>query len=298
MLAEFHFLRPLWLLTLLPAALIWLSTWKRNRPLGSLAKAVEPHLLKHLLIDAESTRGFRPVHLLGIVWLLSILALAGPSWKQEPSPFADQQAGLFVLLRVSPTMLATDLQPTRLERARHKLTDLLELREGAATGLIAYNGSAHLVMPLTRDTRILSTMTESLSPDIMPRDGDALKEAIELAQSHFDRAQMPGSILVITDEINDSRPVESKLPLQFLALHAPGSPIPSGLQANASRLGSSITSFSFESSDVEQVNGRARSEFRLSSAGGEGLRSQDGGIALLPFIALLSLAFFRKGWSQ
>lgn len=298
MLAEFHFLRPLWLLALLPAALIWFGALKRTRSLGGLAKVVDPHLLKHLLVDAESIRGFRPVHLIGVIWLLSILALAGPSWKQEPSPFADQQAGLFVLLRVSPTMLASDLQPTRLERARHKLTDLLQLREGAATGLIAYNGSAHLVMPLTRDTRILSTMCESLSPDIMPRDGDALKEAIELAQAHFDRAQMPGSVLVITDEINDNRAVESTLPLQVLALHPPGSPVPAGIQANASRLRSSVTSFSFESSDVEQVNGRARSEFRFSSAANEGQRWQDAGFALLPCIALLSLAFFRKGWSQ
>lgn len=297
MLAEFHFLRPLWLLALLPGLLLWLSLLKRTQPLGGLSKIVDPHLLKHLLVDAESVRGFRPVHLLGMIWFLSVLALSGPSWRQEPSPFADEQAGLFVLLRVSPTMLATDLQPTRLERARHKLTDLLELREGAATGLIAYNGSAHLVMPLTRDTRILSTMTESLSPEIMPRDGDALSEAIELAQSHFDRTQVPGSILVITDEINDTRVPESNLPTQVLALHTPNAPLPKGIQTAARQMDLSVTSLSFDAGDIEQINRRARSDFSFSESLSDGQRNKDEGYALIPIIAILSLAFFRKGWT-
>ena len=296
--AEFHFIRPLWLLAFLPALFIWIGLWRKASSLGNLAEVVDAHLLKHLLVDAESTRGFRPVYLLGILWVLAVLALAGPSWKQEPSPFADEQAGLFVLLRVSPTMKATDLQPTRLERARHKLSDLLELREGAATGLIAYNGSAHLVMPLTRDTRILSSMAESLSPEIMPREGDALSEAIALAQSHFERAQMPGSILVITDEITDSRSVDSKLPIQIFALHTPNSALPSGIQAQARQLGASVTSFQFEPSDVETIQRRARSDFSETTLAGEGARWQDAGYAILPVIALCSLAFFRRGWSQ
>ena len=295
---DFHFLRPWCLLALLPALVIWIGLWKQASSLGSLAKVVDPHLLKHLLVDAESTRGFRPVHLIGILWLFSILALAGPSWQQEPSPFADEQAGLFVLLRVSPTMQATDLQPTRLDRARHKLTDLLELRKGAATGLIAYNGSAHLVMPLTRDTGILSTMAESLSPEIMPRDGDALSEAIALAQSHFERAQMPGSILIITDEIIDSRPVESQIPRQILAMHSPNSPLPASIDNQAKQLGASVTSFQFESSDVEQIHSRARSEFSYSNLASEGPRWKDAGLSLLPLLALCSLALFRKGWSS
>ncbi len=294
--SEFHFLRPLWLLALLPTLLVWFLAWRKTATLGTLAKVVDPHLLKHLLVDDESVRGFRPIHMLGIIWLVSLLALAGPSWQGEPSPFADEQAGLFVLLRVSQTMLASDLQPTRLERARHKLTDLLELRESSATGLIAYNGSAHLVMPLTRDGRILSTMAESLSPEIMPRQGDALSEALMLAQSHFDRAQMPGSVLIITDEIIDSREVETDLPIQILAIHSPGSALPAGIDAQSKRLGASISSFSFDGSDVEQINRRARSQFSYSQSLSDSQRWQDSGYTLLPVIALLSLAFFRKGW--
>ena len=84
--SEFHFLRPLWLLALVPTVLIWCLAWRKTGTAGALAKVVDPHLLKHLLVDAESLRGFRAIHLLGLVWLISLLALAGPSWKQEPSP--------------------------------------------------------------------------------------------------------------------------------------------------------------------------------------------------------------------
>lgn len=294
--ADFHFLRPLWLLAILPCALLWLRAWQQSTSLGNLAKSVDPHLLKHLLIDANSTKYFRPPHLLAATLVLSILALAGPSWKQIPAPFADAQAGLFVILRVSPTMQATDVQPTRLERARHKLSDLLEARAGTATGLIAYNGSAHLVMPLTKDDRIISTMAESLSPEIMPRDGDALADALQLAHSFFERANMAGSILVITDSVTQSDGLSSPLPVQFWSIQSPQAPVTPEIQNAARQLNASVTKLSIDDTDVQQIARRAQSDFANASNDALGNRWQDGGYTLLPLLALLYLLNFRKGW--
>ena len=124
------------------------------------------------------------MHVLSVIWILAALALAGPAWDKEPAPFADDDAGLVVLLKVSGTMQATDVQPSRLARAKHKLRDLMQARKGLSTGLIAYSGSAHLVMPLTRDDRIVSAMVEDLTPELMPADGDALAEALEVQARH------------------------------------------------------------------------------------------------------------------
>ncbi len=294
--ADFHFLRPWWLLAILPCALLWLRAWRQSTSLGNLAKVVDPHLLKHLLIDANSTKYFRPPHLLAVTLALTMLALAGPSWKQTPAPFADAQAGLFVLLRVSPTMQATDVQPTRLERARHKLSDLLAARGGSATGLIAYNGSAHLVMPLTKDDRIIHTMAESLSPDIMPRDGDALADALTLAHSFFERANMAGSILVITDSVTQSDALSSPLPVQFWSIQSPQAPVTAAIENAARQLKASVTKLSIDSVDVEQIARRARSDFSNASNDALGNRWQDGGYRLLPLLALLYVLNFRKGW--
>jgi Ca-activated chloride channel family protein len=294
--ADFHFLRPWCLLAILPCALLWLRAWQQSISLGNLEKSVEPHLLKHLLIDANSTKQFHPPHLLAATLALSILALAGPSWKQTPAPFSDAQAGLFVILRVSPTMQATDVQPTRLERARHKLSDLLEARAGTATGLIAYNGSAHLVMPLTKDDRIISTMAESLSPEIMPRDGDALADALQLAHSYFERANMAGSILVITDSVTQSDNLSSPLPVQFWSIQSPQAPVTAEIQSAARQLSGPVTKLSIDDTDVQQIARRAKADFANASNDALGNRWQDGGYTLLPLLALLYLLNFRKGW--
>ena len=193
-------------------------------------------------------------------------------------------------------MLATDVQPTRLERARHKLSDLLEARAGTTTGLIAYNGSAHLVMPLTRDERIINTMAESLSPEIMPREGDALGDALTLADSYFERANMAGSILVITDNVANSESLESKLPVQFWSLQTINSTVPENLKRAANKLNAPITPLSIDHSDVETIARRARSDYSNISSDTLTSSWQDAGYALLPLLSLFFLLNFRKGW--
>jgi Ca-activated chloride channel family protein len=140
-----------------------------------------------------------------VLWVLVIVAVAGPSWRQAPAPFAEETAGLMILLELNPGMDAEDLRPSRLERSRHKIHDLLEGRTGGTVGLIAYSGTAHLVMPFTRDTRIVEQMTQALDPSVMPAQGDALSEALTLAADQFDRRNTAGSVLIVTDGIDSAQ---------------------------------------------------------------------------------------------
>jgi len=298
---ELHFLRPLWLWGLVPVILVWWGLWRGQDRVESWKKAIDPHLLEHLLVGEEQRRRLRPIHLLLGLWLLTVVAAAGPSWQREPSPFADDQAGLVVVLKTSTTMDATDVQPSRMERAKHKLSDLLERRDGAATGLIVYSGSAHLVMPLTRDGRIINTMAAELSPALMPVDGDALGEALDLAATVLDRAGVPGSVLVIADAVSPSQEaaVEAAapgLPVQFLSVMPPSAPVDSGLEQAARARGASVTQLAIDTTDVDALARRARSDFRAAPMDEGGERWKDGGYLLLPFIALLALAWARKGW--
>jgi Ca-activated chloride channel family protein len=294
--ADFLFLRPLWLLALLPTTILWIFLWRRTSDLGSLAELVEPHLLKHLLIHTNGKKHFRPIHALGLTWLFAILALSGPSWREAPAPFADEQAGLFILLKVSPTMEASDLAPSRLERARIKIADLLKERTAAATGLIAYNGSAHLILPLTRDDRLLQTMAASLNPAVMPVEGEDLTGAIRLAEDHFKRSGTSGSILMLTDNALAPAEFKASLPIQILALKPPEAPVPPTLQTAAKRLRARIIPLTHDNSDVRQIAARALSDF-TSASGEEGnSHRHDSGLALLPFLALAQLIGFRKGW--
>jgi Ca-activated chloride channel family protein len=298
---ELHLLRPLWLWSLLPAVLIWFGLWRLQDRSAAWKKFIDPHLLQHLLVGGKRRSLVRPIHLILLLWVLCAVALAGPAWEREPSPFADDQAGLMVLLKAGSTMDATDVQPSRLERSKHKLTDLLERREGAATGLIVYSGSAHLVMPLTRDRRIVTAMAEEISPAIMPVDGDTLGEALELAESVLDRAGVAGSVLVITDSVAPAQvdavaAAAPDLPLQFLAVVPPNAPLDTGLEQAARARGARVTRLTVDSVDVDRLGRTAQSDFRPAPAGEGGEQWKDAGYLLMPVIALLSLAWSRRGW--
>lgn len=298
---EFHWLRPYGLLSLLPAMAIWWGLWRYQDQVVSWRKAVDPHLLEHLLVGQRKRRILRPVHMLLVVWVLAALALAGPTWRREPSPFADDEAGLVVLLKVSGTMNATDVQPSRLERAKHKLRDLLEQRQGSSTGLIVYSGSAHLVMPLTRDVRIISAMVADLTPELMPVEGDALCAALELAETTLKKAGVPGSVLILADTVAPSQVQilserKSALPVQILALKSSGAPKDPGLQQAATGLNAAVVSLTVDPTDVERVARRAQSDFKAVASEIGGDRWQDGGYALLPLIVLCTLMWSRKGW--
>jgi Ca-activated chloride channel family protein len=298
---ELHFLRPLWLWSLVPAVLIWIGLWRMQDRAAAWKKLIDPHLLEHLLVDSQRRSRLRPIHLTLVLWILCAVALAGPTWEREPSPFADDAAGLVVLLKANTTMEATDVQPSRLERAKHKLTDLLERRETAATGLIVYSGSAHLVMPLTRDRRIVTTMASEISPGIMPVDGDALGDALELAVNLLDRAGVPGSVLVIADSVSPSQAdaaaeIAPELPVQFLAVAPPDAPIDPGLQRAADSRGARVTRLTIDADDVDSLAGSAATDFRRAPMDEGGDRWKDAGYLLVPLIALVAAAWSRRGW--
>lgn len=201
-LQQLHFLRPqwLWALALLPLA-AW--AWRRRRLQRSAwREAVDPHLLPHLL-EAQPPRRERmrwwPALLAAT---LAVLALAGPSWQRAPQPLWQVRAPLVLALDLSGTMLAGDLPPSRLARARAKLASVLRERTGGQVGLLVYSADAYVVAPLTDDAANVALFLDALAPDIMPGDaqaseaGAAIDRAVQLMrQAGFDH----GDILVFSD---------------------------------------------------------------------------------------------------
>ena len=299
--ADFHFLRPFWLTALIPVFIVWWWILRHRDPISALRQVVDTHLLEHLVVDDDARQRFRPAHVLLAIWTLTSMALAGPTWKKEVSPFAEDEAGLMVLMKVGGTMKATDVQPSRLERAKHKLRDILKLRAGSPAGLIVYSGSAHLVMPLTTDHRIIGAMAQEISPELMPAEGDALVPALQLAVSVFERSGVPGSILVMADSVSPAQAeavsqLETDPAVQFLLLQPFTAPVDSDLNRAADGLDAPVTRLSADSTDVELLERGARSRIRAVAPEISGDRWRDDGYALLPLIALLSLMWSRKGW--
>jgi len=313
-LSQFHLLRPLWLLLLVPAAALMWSVYWRSDSLRAWRQIISPELLKHLLINDQADSGrWRPVYILGLAWLIGIFAVAGPSWQTRPSPFSEDQAAIFILLKVTPEMLAQDIQPSRLQRSVMKIQDLLELKKDLRSGLVAYAGSAHLVMPLTSDRGIINDFAAALEPAIMPEPGDEAARAIALASQRLQQTNVPGSIVLFTDAIGSEQLAELKkiyskyrIPVHILAMAATADVIPpvnsppapaldlKSLQQAAKSLNGSVTTVSADKSDIETIARRIDSSLNHAPEG-EGQQWLDAGYYLLPLLALLLLTFFRRG---
>jgi Ca-activated chloride channel family protein len=313
-LSLFHFLRPAWLLLLIPAFILSWVILKRQDPLRPWRKIMAPNLLAHLLItDKVKQQRIRPTYIMVSCWVLGIFALAGPSWEKEASPFAEDQAALFIVLKVTPQMLAQDIQPSRLQRATQKIDDLLALRPGTRTGLIAYAGSAHLVMPLTSDSAIILEFARELEPGVMPVNGDEPVAAIELAQQRLKNSGLPGSVLLISDSIDPAQQEglaaayrEAEVKVQLYAMSAGPEVVPPvdsppapaldkpAMQAAADAMGGDLVLATADDADVRRLNANIeRSISRAPAQDGE--RWKDEGYLVLPLLILLCLTFFRTG---
>lgn len=306
MIADFHFLRPWWLAAFIPAIwLVW-EVHRRTDASGPWKGIVAEHLRPWLVRGGHQGRRTGPLALMAAGWLTVIVILAGPAWRRVPSPFADETAPLMVVLKISPSMQTEDIQPTRLARSVQKIHDLLALRGASKAGLIAYAGTAHVVMPPTVDAGIIDTFAESLDPKIMPEEGDAAADALRLADQSLASAG-GGSILWITDGVAPEQQTALKTWRQASSTEVrilaplPESPELTALRDSPPAVSAKVITLAPDDTDITEIERASKSVPQSADAplpGGseETTRWQDSAWWLTPLAALLMLPFFRKGW--
>ena len=183
MLADFHFLRPWWLLALLPAALVLFSLLKNKAQRGDWTRVCDAELLPYILQEQPTQTRNGGWLAAALATLLCILALAGPTWERLPGPAFRNDSALVIALDLSESMNAADIKPSRISRARYKIADILKQRKDGQTALLVYSGDAFTVTPLTTDTSTINSQLEALTTDIMPSPGSNPARAIEKARS-------------------------------------------------------------------------------------------------------------------
>ncbi|MEX2367594.1 MAG: VWA domain-containing protein, partial [Pseudohongiellaceae bacterium] len=233
---NFHFLRPMWLLALIPALLLFILLKFLQNQQTSWQRAIEPGLLPYLLDKTQTSRQNHPLYGLLMIWLVSAIAMAGPVWQQVPMPVQEREDALVVVMDLSTSMLSNDVTPNRITRATRKLTDILNTRrDEGLTALVVYAGDAHAVTPLTDDVETIHNLVAALDPGIMPVLGSRPLAGITLAQELLLNAAVEQArILLITDGIsrNDISSIENLLAesthtLSVLGIGtADGAPIP------------------------------------------------------------------------
>lgn len=294
---QFH--RPLWLL-LIVGALLLHRLWRRRQDLGRrLAERIAPHLLQHLLLDQRGSGRFNPAHLLTLFLCLGAVAAAGPIWRGHSADLADDHGLLILAVELSPSMDSPDRRPTRLAAVKRKLRDLLKDRQDAPTALIAYAGTAHLVLPPTNDAGLLESYLQALSTALIETPGSDLRGVQRLAMSLAEETAAPASLVLFADDADprqfDSLKRHTSDALQWLLVDCSATSTGSSasLDKLADTLDAGLRELSLDDSDVRWIDRQALRHFQARQQASEGSREAGYWLcwALLP-VVLLSL---RRG---
>ncbi|HVX06003.1 MAG TPA: VWA domain-containing protein, partial [Rhodanobacteraceae bacterium] len=315
-----HFLRPWWWLASAPLPL---ALWMLARNGGgrmALAKLADAALLPHLLSDGGSRRRLA-LGLAAAAWLLAVAALAGPAWQKVPAPLYVNGAARVVVLSLSDDMLAQDVQPDRMTRARFAVRDLLNDAGDARMALVAYAGAAFTVAPLTDDKNTILNLLQALKPDVMPVPGNdtaaGIRQGVELLRQAHAKG---GEIVLVTDAADDAAVAKAKaarannIRVDVLGVGTrEGAPVPQRGGGFASGSGGTLMARRDDAAlrAVADAGGGRYVVLQTEGAtafgapvveGGHASRAEraqlwrDGGIWLLPVLLVLAALAFRRGW--
>ena len=324
----FHFLRPWWLLALLPLALLLYYWYRSESQRNAWRDQVDEALLPHLVNGQSTPPGKVVVIAPALLWLLAVTALAGPTWEKLPTQVFRGLQERVLIVDLSYSMNARDTKPSRLERVHQKLQDILKQSADSQTALIVYAAAPYVISPLTDDVETIKSMLPSLSTDVVPAQGSvtsaALLEGLELLRQSGSRQ---GSLWLLTDSKPDSAAMAAATEIRNAGyrLHVvgigsrEGAPIPAAaggfvkdsngdiviarleqpaLKALAAATGGVYTKVTNTDADIDRL---FNADSLQSVSGVRDLERQaDIWLERGPFIILLLLPFaalsFRRGW--
>ena len=210
MIEALHWLRPGWLIALLPllGIVVWLL--RQRQPVNVWEQVVDPELIPFVLEPGESSVKRWPFLVMALLWVLVVAVLAGPVWEKREVPVFQGQDALVLVLDLSQSMLADDIKPSRLAQAKYKLSDLLDQSEGLLVGLVVFSEVPYVVSPLTDDMETLRAFIPALDTSVVPVQGSSLARAIDKAASLLSQSQVvSGSIMLLTDATADGAAFEA-----------------------------------------------------------------------------------------
>jgi Ca-activated chloride channel homolog len=195
----------LWLLLVLPPALLlffWRATRQRRK---LLQQFIQARLLNALTVGVSTRRRKIRFALLILAVAGLIIALARPQYGFDLQKVEQRGLDIVVAIDTSKSMLAEDITPDRLERAKMAALDLMQLAKPDRLGLVAFAGDAYLECPLTFDNTAFQQSVQALTVNSLPQGGTAIAQAIKTAQTAFKESDDHKILVLLTDgEDHDS----------------------------------------------------------------------------------------------
>lgn len=201
--AAMHMAEPGWLWLLPVPLLVWWWGWLRRRRLqqGRAVAYADPHLLPYLMLPSRGDGGRRRLALWSLIWVLGVVAMAGPRFGYRDVALLRPEGSIVVLLDLSRSMLATDVRPSRIDRARQEVDDLLSVRGGLRVGLVGFASVAHVIAPVTDDEDTVRHLLPAVNASLVHWGGSRVEDGMDRARRLL--AAQPGdgprAVVLVSD---------------------------------------------------------------------------------------------------
>jgi Ca-activated chloride channel homolog len=209
---QFQFAYPwvLYLLFILPVlVMLFILTWRMRKKSLDLFGSSE--IINQLMPDVSSGRPILKFSIIMFVLLLAVIAIARPQFGSKMQEVKRQGVELMIALDVSNSMMAEDIKPSRLEKAKQAISRLLDNLKDDKIGLIVFAGDAYIQVPITTDYSATKMFLSTIKTDYIQNQGTAIGAAIDLASRSFSPDNEKNkAIIIITDgENHEDDPVKS-----------------------------------------------------------------------------------------
>ena len=322
----FHFLRPEFLWFLVPITIILGLGLFGIRDEVHWKKYIAPHLRPYMIKKGSERLKIIMQILSFFLVAFAVVGLAGPTWKKIELPERTLETPLIILLDLSQSMMAEDIQPNRLERAKFKISDFLEANPKVRIGLVGFAGTAHTLVPLTKDYKIIESYLKTIKTNILPFQGTDLEAGLILSDSLIKVTEAPGTIFLITDEFtnetfsavqkftNSTTEIEIMPFATTLGATVPvmgskrpmkdnnGAIITSALNQEVINMLGSLNNINIHNLTLDKTDVQALAksiskdlEFKEKDDSKEENWQDEGPLFVIPF-AFFILMWFRKGW--
>lgn len=193
--ANIEFLAYLWIIPILTALFLWYLYWKKS----TLNRYGEYQVISRLIPDRSKTKNWFKfaVYMLALSFL--IVGIANPQVGSQLEEKERKGVDIIIALDVSNSMLAEDIKPNRIERAKQAVSQFIGRLKDDRIGLIVFAGKAYPLLPLTNDHASAKMFLENATTDIVPSQGTSIADAIDLATRSFPQAPRGKALVIITD---------------------------------------------------------------------------------------------------
>lgn len=182
--------------------LMMLQRKKRIKKLGELK------LIKRLMPELPKSKLWWKFGIYTFIYIFIIVGLANPQIGSKLEKVERQGVDLMIALDVSNSMLAEDIKPNRLERAKRAISKLVDQLQGDRIGIVVFAGRAYTQLPITSDYSAAKLFINTIDTDVVPTQGTSIGQAINLSLEAFEKSDHEKAIIVITDgEDHDDNPV-------------------------------------------------------------------------------------------